>query len=75
MRTFEITTPALLAAVDACNNVLTGAIDGPEAGHVIGASNATVKAVNAELAVRLAAPKLAAIEAKLVEAETQKKIS
>lgn len=75
MKSFEITTPALKDAVTACRDVLSGLVEGNEAKNRIGAANATISAVGQELKVRLAMPKLAAAEAKLIEAEAQKSIA
>lgn len=71
MKTFEVTTPALKTCVEASLAVINGRRDGSmerdEARDVIGAVNATTRAVGQELQVRLAMPRLAAIEAKVVE--------
>ena len=74
MKTFEVTTPALRDAVAACKDVLTGVVEGQEARNRIGAANATISAVGQELKVRLAMPKLAAMEAKMIEAEEHKQL-
>lgn len=71
MKTFEINTPILKTVTDA----LTGVIHGREAGlmekdearDIVAASNGVTRAVGQELQVRLAMPKLAAIDAKLSE--------
>lgn len=72
MQPFEITTPALKHAISACGDVLNGVVEGGEAKNRIGAANAIISAVGTELKVRLAAPKIAAMEAKLIEGQGQK---
>lgn len=67
MKPFEITTPALRDAVGACRDVLTGLVEGAEAKNRIGAANATIAAVGQEIKVRIAMPRIAAAEARLVE--------
>lgn len=73
MKTFEITTPALKETVTALQGVISGRQDGSiekdEARDIIGAGNGVIRAVGQELKVRLAMPKLAAMEAKMIEAE------
>lgn len=71
MKTFEITTPALKTATEAALAVIAGRQNGTmekdEARDVIAGVNAVTRGVGQELQVRLAMPKLAAVEAKLIE--------
>jgi len=83
MKTFEIQTPALKDAMDAFRNVISGrqsgAIEKDEARDIVAASNGVVKTVGQELRVRLAMPKLTAMESKMIEGQavdnTQKAIA
>lgn len=71
MKTFEVQTPALRKAMESAVDVIDGCSDGSlendRARNMIAASNSITRAVGQELQVRLAAPRLAAIEAKQVE--------
>lgn len=73
MKTFEIQTPALQEASDALRNVIAGrqnnTMEREEARDIVAASNGVVRTVGQELKVRLAMPKIAAAEAKLIEQE------
>jgi hypothetical protein len=72
MKTFEITTPALKTVTEALTGVIsarqTGAMEKDEARDITNASKGVISAVGQELKVRLAMPKLAAMEAKMIEA-------
>lgn len=72
MKPFEITTPALQIAADAASAVIegrkAGTMEKDEARDIVAAANATTRAVGTELQVRLAMPKIAAMEAKMVPA-------
>lgn len=74
MKTFEIQTPALKRAADEAIAVIDGRKNGTmekdEAQDVLVGSNRLIQAVGQELKVRLAMPKLAAMEAKMIEAES-----
>lgn len=78
MKQFEIRTPALKAASEAALNVIakrpSGEMDHDEARDLVASANAISRAVATELQVRIAMPKLTAIEAKQIEAETTAKI-
>ena len=71
MKHFEITTPLLAEAADAFRNVIVGCTDGTmekdDARNITAAGNGVVRAVGTELKVRLAMPKIAASEAKMIE--------
>ena len=67
MKTFEITTPELRRAVENFDAATAGNVDGTEARVLVAAGNGRVRTVGQELKVRLAMPKIAAIEAKLIE--------
>lgn len=71
MKVFEITTPALREVTDAFRGVITGrqagTMERDEARDIVAASNGVVKAIGQELKVRLSMPKIAAIEAKMIE--------
>lgn len=73
MKTFEITTPALREATDAFRGVISGrqsgAMEKDEARDITAAAGGVVRAVGQELKVRLAMPKIAAMEAKMIEAD------
>lgn len=73
MKTFEIVTPALREVTDAFRDVIagrrSGTLEKDEARDIVSAGNSVVRAIGQELKVRLAMPKLAAIEAKMVEGE------
>ncbi len=79
MKTFEITHPALKIASDAAIAVISGrqsgAMEKDEARDIIAGANAITRSVGQELQVRLAMPKIAAMEAKMIEAEQQPKIA
>lgn len=79
MKTFEIQTPALREATDAFRGVIAGRQSGTmekdEARDITAAGNGVVKAIGQELKVRLAMPKIAAMEAKMIEGEAQKSIA
>lgn len=75
MKPFEITTPALVKAMQNFETATGGTLDTREAAQAIAAGNGIVKAVGQELKVRLAMPKLAAIEAKTIEHESQMAIA
>jgi len=78
MKTFEITTPSLKEAEAAFRGVIagrqTGAMEHDEARDIVSAGNGVVRAVGQELKVRLAMPKIAAMEAKMIEAEDRQQI-
>lgn len=71
MKTFEITTPALKTVSDALLGVIdgrkVGTMEKEEARDIVAAGNGVIRAVGQELKVRLAMPKLAAMEAKMIE--------
>lgn len=73
MKPFEITTPALKVATDAALTVIqnrqNGSMDKEEARDVIAGVNAVVRSVGQELQVRLAMPKIAATEARMIDVE------
>lgn len=73
MKTFEITTPALKTVTDALTGVITdrqsGAMEKDEARDIVSAGNGVIRAVGQELKVRLAMPKLIAMEAKMQATE------
>jgi len=73
MKEFEIKTPILKEAADAFRNVVSGrtsgAMEGDIARDIVAAGNGIVKTVGTELKVRLAMPKIAAMEAKVIEGE------
>jgi len=73
MKRFEIQTPALQEASDAFRNVIAGRQDGgmerDEARDIVAAGNGVVRAVGQELKVRLAMPRIAAAEAKMIDHE------
>lgn len=73
MKTFEITTPALKTVTDALTSVITdrqsGAMEKDEARDIVSAGNGVIRAVGQELKVRLAMPKLIAMEAKMQATE------
>lgn len=71
MKVFEIRTPALREAVDSCRDVLNGVVTGSDANERVRAANATINAVDKELKVRLAMPKIAAAEAKMIELDAR----
>lgn len=72
MKPFEITTPVLKQASDAALAVIDGRMKGTmekdEARDIIAGVNATTRTVGEELKVRLAMPKLAAMEARMIDA-------
>lgn len=74
MKQFEVVTPALQDAVEACRRVIAGREEGTmekeEGRDLISAANGITRAVGQELNVRLAMPKLAALEAKAIEGTT-----
>jgi hypothetical protein len=78
MRPFEIQTPALRSVVESANAVRSGLSSGTMEKDVASGINKadanTVRAVGEELKVRLAMPKLAAMEAKMIEASAQQQI-
>lgn len=69
MKTFEIKTPALKIVTDALTGVIadrqSGAMEKDEARDIVAAGNGVIRAVGQELKVRLAMPKLVALEAKM----------
>lgn len=73
MKTFEITTPALKTVTDALTSVITdrqsSAMEKDEARDIVSAGNGVIRAVGQELKVRLAMPKLIAMEAKMQATE------
>lgn len=75
MKAFEITTPALKTVTDALTGVIasrqTGAMEKEEARDIISAGKGVISAVGQELKVRLAMPKIAAMEAKMIEADAE----
>ena len=77
MKTFEIQTPALRDTVSALQDVISGrkggVVEKDEARDIISAGNGVIRAVGQELKVRLAMPKLAAMEAKMIEGESKAK--
>lgn len=78
MKTFEILTPALKTVTDALSGVIAdrkaGTMEKDEARDIVAAGNGVIRAVGQELKVRLAMPKLAALEAKLVEGEGNRQL-
>ena len=71
MKTFEITTPVLNESIALFRRATDGTMDTKEAANHIAAGNGITKAVGQELKVRLAMPRLAAMEAKMIEADRE----
>ena len=71
----SIKTPELIIASDALNNLIKqadrGIADVPQGRIVIGASNGMCRVIKTDLERRIAAPKLAAIEATAAERRAQ----
>lgn len=67
MKPFEITTPALQSAMRKFEAATDGTLETSVARNHVAAASGIVRAVGQELQVRLAAPRLAAQEAKLIE--------
>lgn len=78
MKSFEITTPGLKEAAETFSAVIKGAGDGTlekeQARNMIAAGNGITRTHATELSIRLAMPKLLAMEAKMIEAEQHKKL-
>lgn len=75
MRQFEIQTPDLRHAIEACRGVISGRQEGTmerdEARDITAAARGIISAVGQELKVRTAMPKIAAMEARMIEADRQ----
>lgn len=71
MKTFEIQTPLLKKAATAFGEVMegrkAGTMERDEGRDIVAAGNGIVRTIGQELKVRLALPKLNAIEAKMAE--------
>ena len=67
MKSFEITTPALQSAMRKFEAATDGTLENDVARTHVAAGSGIVRAVAEELKVRLAMPKIAAAEAKLIE--------
>lgn len=71
MKPFEITTPSLIEANEAFRKVIdgrqSGAMESDEARDIVAAGNGVVRTIGQELKVRLAMPKIAALEARMIE--------
>lgn len=75
MKPFEITTPVLLRAMENFEAATDGTVEHQEAMRHIAAGRGLVSVVGQELKVRLAAPRIAAAEAKLIEASSPRQIA
>lgn len=75
---FEVKTPALKQSVDAALAVISGLQDGTlepkTAAGIVSAARTVQSGVKTEITARLSAPKIAAMEAKIVEQSKQKQI-
>jgi hypothetical protein len=73
MSDYEIRTPLLRESVDAARAVINGVQDGSmemqTATRVLSAARVLQSAVSTDIRTRLAAPRIASQEAKLIEAE------
>ncbi|HXF53359.1 MAG TPA: hypothetical protein VNK52_04475 [Hyphomicrobiaceae bacterium] len=73
MKSFEVRTPVLCEAVEALRAVIAGrqdgSMEGTQARDIVAAANGLIRAVGQDLRVRLAEPRLAAQEAKLIASE------
>lgn len=71
--TYAVSTPLLLESVDAARSVIdgvqSGAMEAMTATRVLAAARVLQTAVSTDIRARLAAPKIAAQEAKLIEQE------
>jgi hypothetical protein len=76
---YEIKTPIVNESVEAAraaiNGIQTGSLEPRFAAIMISGARALQSAVTTDIRARLAAPRIAVQEAKLIEAETQAKIT
>jgi hypothetical protein len=76
---FEVKTPALIEAIElaraAAEGVQTGRMERGDATVLNTAAGRMINAVGNEIKARLAAPKIAAQEAKLVEGEQARRLT
>lgn len=77
--TYEIKTPLVAESVVAVRAAITGIQDGSleprHAGILVNGAKALQSAVSTDIKARMAAPKIAANEAKLLENEQQRRIA
>ena len=71
--TYQITTPIVQESIDAARSAIMGLQNGSleprHASVIVGAARTLQSAVSTDIKARIAAPKIAAQEAKLIEAE------
>ena len=76
---YEVKTPLILESVDAARAAIAGIQDGSleprQASIVVGGARALQSAVTVDIKARMAGPKIAAQEAKLIEHERRNQIS
>lgn len=76
---YEVKTPVLIEAIDVARHIVKGIKDGSleikEANALNGAARQMTAAVSADVRARLAAPKIHAHEARLVEQSKQQQIA